>query len=339
MKNLFYTFILVSTFATTHYGQTMHNFTVTDSDGRVHKLYEDYLNNGKTVVIKFFFTSCPPCIAIAPQWQQRYVSWGSGNHDVQFIEPTVLNSDTNLKVKNYKTAQGLTMPGIGQDGSATSIVDPFKNGVYGGWYGTPSFAVIAPNKTIQFPVQFSELNAAITATGAKMPSVVTQPTTVNIVTNSSGFNVGQNHIKFYLKPKNADSPKIEIPVNNQGQLKFSYPTQTFPAMTDPIVVMESIAPDLVAGITAFDLLLIQKHIVELTPFVTDVQKIAADVNNDGKITAQDIVILRKLILGIITDLPNNVASYVSIPATADVTEIAGGTTNLSFKIIKIGNVN
>jgi thiol-disulfide isomerase/thioredoxin len=320
-------------------GQTMHNFTVTDSDGRIHKLYEDYLNNGKTVVIKFFFTTCPPCVAIAPQWQQKYVSWGSGNHDVQFLEPTILASDTNIKVKSYKTNLGLTMPGIGHDGSATSIVDPFKSGTYGGWYGTPSFAVIAPDKTIQFPVQFSALDAAIAATGAEMPTMVAQPTTVTVTSNSGGFNVGSGHIKFFLKPRNADTPKLEIMANNQGQLKFEYPSVAYPAMFDPIVVMESFASDYLAGISTLDLALIQRHILALNPFTKETERVAADINGDDRITAQDIVFLRKLILGIIAEFPNNRPSYVSLPASRDVTSSPGQTVNLTFDVVKIGNVN
>ncbi|MBK8704908.1 MAG: redoxin domain-containing protein [Saprospiraceae bacterium] len=46
--------------------QPAPNFTLTDSDGQSHNLYTDYLDQGKTVVIKFFFTTCPPCNAMAP---------------------------------------------------------------------------------------------------------------------------------------------------------------------------------------------------------------------------------------------------------------------------------
>ncbi|MBK9106499.1 MAG: redoxin domain-containing protein [Saprospiraceae bacterium] len=46
--------------------QTAPDFTVTDIHGQVHHLYADYLNQGKTVVIKIFFTTCPPCNSIAP---------------------------------------------------------------------------------------------------------------------------------------------------------------------------------------------------------------------------------------------------------------------------------
>ena len=81
---------------------TMHNFTVIDSDGRSHNLYTSHLDKGKTVVLKFFFTTCPPCIAISPQWQSKYVAWGSGTKDVEFIEASILSSDKNADVKAFK---------------------------------------------------------------------------------------------------------------------------------------------------------------------------------------------------------------------------------------------
>jgi thiol-disulfide isomerase/thioredoxin len=338
MKNWSFTFLLIFC-QLIAYNQTMHNFTVTDSDGNVHKLYETYLNNGKTVVIKFFFTTCPPCIALAPAWQQKYTTWGSGMHDVQFLEPTTISSDNTAKVKTYKTTHGLTMPGIPVDGNAPMIVDPFKNGAYGGWYGTPSFAVIAPNKSIQFPVQFSQLDAAIAATGAQMPGSQTVPATINLAPNAGTFNVGNGDIKFFVKPKNANTPKLEITKNAQGTYSFQYPSTQYPEMTEPIVIMESLAPDFVPGISAQDLVIIQKYILGIESFPNNWQKIAADVNNDAKVTAQDIVNIRKLILGISTEFPNNVPSYISIPAFNEVIAAPGTTATLNFQIVKMGNVN
>jgi hypothetical protein len=340
MKILCFNLILILSSIHFGFGQTMHNFVVTDSDGKTHRLYEDYLDKGKTVVLKFFFTSCPPCIAIAPQWQQKYVAWGSGNNDVQFIEPTTLFTDNNSKIKTYKTTHNLTMPGIGTDGGSASIVDPFKQGTYGPWYGTPSFAVIAPNRTMQYPLFFSEIEAAIIATGAKMPGTNVPTTSVNINPNVVNFaNSTADHIKFYVKPKNATTPKIEIVRNTQGQYKFEYPSTAFPVMTDPIVIMESLATDFLPGITAFDLVLIQKHILALESFTTEEKILAADVNSDSKVTAFDIVSLRKLILALTPDFPNNTPSFKSIPAELSLTPNPGNTVNLNFKVVKIGNIN
>jgi len=59
------------------------------------------------------------------------------------------------------------------------------------------------------------------------------------------------------------------------------------------------------GITTFDLVLINKHILGIAPFNSPYQHIAADVNKSGTITAFDLVHLRKLILNLISDFPAN----------------------------------
>lgn len=58
------------------------------------------------------------------------------------------------------------------------------------------------------------------------------------------------------------------------------------------------------GITTYDLLLIQKHILGIQPIDSPYGLIAADVNLDGQINAGDLLLLRKLLLGIITKLPH-----------------------------------
>lgn len=58
------------------------------------------------------------------------------------------------------------------------------------------------------------------------------------------------------------------------------------------------------GVTSFDLTLIQKHILGQHVLDSPYKIIAADASQDGKVTAYDIVLLRKLILGKINELPN-----------------------------------
>jgi len=69
-----------------------------------------------------------------------------------------------------------------------------------------------------------------------------------------------------------------------------------------------IAPDATVdplnGVTTFDLVLIQKHILGLTQLDSPYKMIAADVNNSGTVTTSDIIELRQLILYIITDFEN-----------------------------------
>lgn len=59
------------------------------------------------------------------------------------------------------------------------------------------------------------------------------------------------------------------------------------------------------GVSTLDLILIQRHILEHTKFSSPYQYIAADADNNGKVSTADIIELRKLILGAINRLSKN----------------------------------
>ncbi len=315
---------------------TMHNFTVTDSDGQIHHLYSDYLDQGKTVVIKFFFTTCPPCIANAPFWQQKYVQWGSGSQGVEFFSATTLSTDNNYKVNNFENSYGQTMKGISAEGNAPAIVDPFKSGTYGSWYGTPSFAVIAPNKTLYYPVFFEDLDENINLAKSQTGSAVTN---VSLQVETYNSDIPEGHIKFYLKPQSANTPKVEILKNASNQYAFAYPSANYPLMTNPTIVAESNGPAYTSKVSASDILAIQKHILGLAALSPSYKLIAADVNNDNKITASDMLHIRKVILGLSTTFPNNTPSYKAIPESLPFSANPGNNVPLSITILKTGNVN
>ncbi|HLP94801.1 MAG TPA: HYR domain-containing protein [Saprospiraceae bacterium] len=59
------------------------------------------------------------------------------------------------------------------------------------------------------------------------------------------------------------------------------------------------------GVTTYDLVLISKHILALESLNSPYKLISADANRSGSVTTFDIVELRRLILGITTELANN----------------------------------
>lgn len=67
------------------------------------------------------------------------------------------------------------------------------------------------------------------------------------------------------------------------------------------------------GVSTYDLVLISRHILNLTPLPSPYSMIAADANKSNSITNFDIITIRKLILGIDTIFPNN-DSWRFIPA-------------------------
>ncbi len=317
--------------------QTMHNFTVTDVTGQQHRLYEDYLNKDKVVVIKFFFTTCPPCIANAPFFQEKYVDYEAGSQDVEFFSITTIPGDFDAEVIAFEHQYHQTMKGISVDGGALTISNEFKSGAFGSWYGTPSFVVIAPDQSMQYPVFFNNIDDAIALARSKK----LHPTTtfsINPIWHSSTPQ-DPNDIKFYLKPKNTNNQKIEIHKDHEGIYTFNYPSDDYPEMHEPEVIMESTAPAYSQDLSSIDLVKIQRHIIELEKFNDDTKIIASDLNGDNRLTASDLTILRKIILGSISTFPNGVPSYKTIPEVTNIIPNPGHKIDLEINIVKVGNVD
>ncbi|MCY7329135.1 MAG: T9SS type A sorting domain-containing protein, partial [Saprospiraceae bacterium] len=109
------------------------------------------------------------------------------------------------------------------------------------------------------------------------------------------------------------------------------------------------------GVTTYDLVLISKHILGLEPLGSPYKMIAADANKSGSITTSDIVELRKLILGIYEELPNNTSwrfvdkafefpnlanpFQTMFPENKTVADIQAAHLAEDFVAVKIGDVN
>jgi len=321
--------------------QTAPDFTVTDSDGVVHDLYKDHLDQGQTVVLKLFFTSCPPCIALAPWMEDKYQQWGAGQYDVEFIELSTLQSDSNADVANYKIQHGVTFPGVGADGGSVDAGLIYKSGTFGPYYGTPSLVIIAPNGTVTqgFPYDdFDDLVAATGATGMDNGSGMDDPTTFTLNINTQSTTTPED-LKYILKPANADVPKYDILSITGGDLSFEYPSTQFPEIENPVIVVEVDGPISDGSVRPSDILVIRKHILELETMTEPYQLLAADVNSDDKISVRDILDLTKAILELVDEFPNDTPSWKSIPAQIELTEDPGEAISIDFQLIKIGNVD
>ncbi len=108
------------------------------------------------------------------------------------------------------------------------------------------------------------------------------------------------------------------------------------------------------GVSTFDLVLIQKHILGVQALNSPYKMIAADANNSKTISTLDLIALRKLILNIDTHFANNTswrfvdASYVfpnpsnpwsaAFPEVVSINDITSNMT-ANFVAIKVGDVN
>jgi hypothetical protein len=89
--------------------------------------------------------------------------------------------------------------------------------------------------------------------------------------------------------------------NGMGDYGFA---NQFPLWSN-VTIQPTLDQDHKNGVTTYDLLLINRHILGLEPMNSPYKMIAADANKSNTITTFDIVELRKLILGVYDVLPNN----------------------------------
>ncbi|MBK9254944.1 MAG: HYR domain-containing protein [Saprospiraceae bacterium] len=106
------------------------------------------------------------------------------------------------------------------------------------------------------------------------------------------------------------------------------------------------------GVSTLDLVMIQRHILGLESLNSAYKVIAADANNNGRVTAADLTELRKLILGVTNALPNQTSWRFPVkdqilelsnpfPYTEQisVSPLLVDVTGQDFVAVKIGDVN
>ena len=119
-------------------------------------------------------------------------------------------------------------------------------------------------------------------------------------------------------------------------------------------VVPSKDDDHLNGVSTLDLILIQRHILGIDNLDSPYQLLAADVNDSQDINGIDLVELRKLILGIYTELPDNTSwrfvdaefQFVDetnpwlheIAETYDIIDLSSDM-NIDFIGVKVGDVN
>ncbi len=117
----------------------------------------------------------------------------------------------------------------------------------------------------------------------------------------------------------------------------------------------SLNTPLLEGVSTFDIVLINRHILGTRQLDSPYKIIAADINNNGGITVFDLVLIQRAILGLNSDFPGNTAyrfiptSYEFIdptnpldetfPESLTVTNLNGDISNQDFIAIKIADVS
>ncbi len=336
MKHLINTLCLSIVLTISVSAQLAPDFTITDTEGVSHTLYEDYLDQGTTVVIKIFFVTCPPCNAVAPSVQEKYVDWGEGQYDVQFMELSNKDWDSNADVAMFKENHGLTFPGAGLDGGGFAAQALFTSGDFGPFFGTPSYYVIGPDGEVTVAPNLFSVEEAIIATGATGEEEdMDQPTTAfNLNVVNAATNAGLAGIT--TKIGNAGNANAATNINLSTYLTVEEIFAAYPNLTTPTLYFDKTS-DPLSGVSTIDITLMVRHILGLTLLDEDYKLIAADVNQDDKISGIDVVALRKVILGL-SDFPNGNVWQFDPPSVSLMTN-PGNTIQLNTTAIKIGDLH
>lgn len=108
---------------------------------------------------------------------------------------------------------------------------------------------------------------------------------------------------------------------------------------------------IVNGISASDIVVIQKHILAVLPMTDPLKILAADANNNKSIAASDLVLLRKVVLTILDTMPKswrfvpknysfpNPQLPFNAPESITIPKLEAIRNDLDFWGIKIGDVN
>ncbi len=156
-------------------------------------------------------------------------------------------------------------------------------------------------------------------------------------------------------------PVSNVEINLEGSLlpiqmtdengEYAFPLMELGANYEVIPKKDD---DYLNGVSTLDIILIQKHILNIKEFNSPYKHIAGDVNKSNSVSSLDIIILRKLILGIYDDFPNNTSwrmidkqynftdfnnPLASPIAESNIIENMPSSMVVEFVGVKIGDVN
>ena len=124
-------------------GDTVNDFTVVDTQGISHNLY-NYTAQGKYVFIDFFYANCGGCQIFMPVFNEFYDKYGCNEGDVVCIS---INSgaDKDGEVIDFENAYGGAFnhaPAVSIDGGCEAVITDFNPMYY------PAKCVIGPDNAM-----------------------------------------------------------------------------------------------------------------------------------------------------------------------------------------------
>ncbi|MBK9726638.1 MAG: redoxin domain-containing protein [Saprospiraceae bacterium] len=187
-------------------GNSAPDFIVTDVHGKTHRLY-DYIEQGKKVIIDFFFTNCIPCQYYSPQVNKAYEKYGCNTQDLIFI--TIDYNDTDAEVLEYDNTYKIEFPSIsGLQGGGNKVVSQYNISAF------PTLILIDSTKKIV--AEFDPPTLVVFDFKLAMQGNLPKPCLTNVSNVRSQFvvispsPVQSQNLQIYLDEFISGPAKIEI---------------------------------------------------------------------------------------------------------------------------------
>ncbi|MEM6320554.1 MAG: T9SS type A sorting domain-containing protein [Bacteroidota bacterium] len=337
-------FIFAFIFSTQLTAQKAPNFKITTTDSESIDLYQTYLNEGTTVVIELFFVNCPPCRQFAPFMSTLYKDMQEREIAVEFISLSVVANDNDDNVNEFKTDFEHDWPFAHYGGGSREAAQPYQDGTFGTYFGTPTIVVISPDGTVNYDTRALGNNAQWIANIEQ--AILDSQTPVNdmemeeeippvvrpMAKVTGGISTTQGDGLSGVSVAFSGAKDTVLTTNADG----TFETANLIADTSYTITLAK-NDDHVNGVTTLDIVLISKHILGIDTFTMAHQHLAADANGSGSVTTFDLVQLRQLILGKIDEFPTG-KSWLFDPES----QFLGALTDLQtlqFTAIKMGDLN
>jgi hypothetical protein len=163
---------------------------------------------------------------------------------------------------------------------------------------------------------------------------------------STASGSGVNEVEATLNAALPEYPRVDM-TDNAGDFAFAGAP-----VNANYQITASKDVDYLNGVSTLDLVKIQRHILGLEDLDSPYKLIAADINADNNIKASDLSQLRKLILGVITDLPTNESwrfvngsqaldmdlDLSSVDYTIEIDNLQDDMINNNMVAVKVGDV-
>ena len=291
-----------------------------------------------------------------------------GNRDIHVQDLQVINTKTPTPV----CINGLSGMLVAWDSTGDGMIDSntfelWASDVDGGSYHTCDNDIalsFTPDTTVT-SIMFTCDSVGIRPIRLYVTDVVTGmqdycSTFINVQDNGNcnllGTRVaveGEVHTEELEKVDN-----VEVGLGNTGIMDMTEEDGLYAFRDMPMGGSYAVEPtkdvDYLNGVSTLDIIIIQRHILNQTPLESAYKMIAADVNNSQDVSAIDLIELRKLILGVYDELPDNDSwrfvdaehTFVDVlnPWLIDVPEnyMIGNLSSdmvIDFVGVKVGDVN